>query len=101
MRRHLHWDGFEWVHHLLSGRCNDWEDCSTSCNPGTKRRSRPVATKAEHGGAKCPVAIDNAACNEGPCPVHCEVHDWSSWTTCTKSCGGGQQERVRIVKVEA
>ena len=33
--------------------------------------------------------------------VHCAWDDYSSWTTCTKSCGGGIQVRQRQVSVPA
>ena len=33
--------------------------------------------------------------------VACEWDEFSSWTTCTKTCGGGTQVRQRQVKVPA
>ena len=33
--------------------------------------------------------------------VDCSWDEYSSWTTCTKSCGGGTQVRQRQVKVPA
>ena len=33
--------------------------------------------------------------------VNCSWDEFSSWTTCTKTCGGGTQVRQRQVKVPA
>ena len=31
--------------------------------------------------------------------VNCEWDNFSDWTSCSKSCGGGQQTRTRAVRI--
>ena len=33
--------------------------------------------------------------------VDCAWNDYGEWTSCSKSCGGGQQSRTRTIKIEA
>ena len=33
--------------------------------------------------------------------VDCVWNNWNAWTSCSKSCGGGQLSRTRITKVAA
>jgi len=79
-----------------------WSDCSTSCGNGTHIRSRSV-TFAANGGKECdsPQLQDIKECGITPCPVHCELSDWSPWTSCSKSCGGGMASRSRGEEVAA
>merc|ERR1712200_62930 len=35
------------------------------------------------------------------CPADCKVEDWSSWTKCSATCGGGTKTRGRGVVQEA
>jgi len=35
------------------------------------------------------------------CPINCLVSTWSSWSTCSKACGGGAQTQTRTVLVAA
>ncbi|CAE7620635.1 THSD7A, partial [Symbiodinium pilosum] len=39
------------------------------------------------------------ACGE-PLPQDCQLSEWSEWSKCTLSCGGGQKERRREVQRE-
>ena len=46
---------------------------------------------------------ESAVCDDIPhkCPVDCIMSSWSSWETCTKSCGGGgQRKRFRQATVQ-
>lgn len=36
-------------------------------------------------------------CQTQPCPVDCIVSDWSSWTSCTVTCGAGKTTRSRAI----
>lgn len=50
-----------------------------------------------HGGRSCDALAEQGNCNEGPCPIHCQVSDWTTWESCDKSCGGGKQARTRTI----
>ncbi len=38
---------------------------------------------------------------DNPLPVDCEVSDWSDWSTCTETCGGGTRTRTRSIELPA
>jgi hypothetical protein len=77
-----------------------WDACSRTCGMGLKTHHRLVETKSRFGGALCPLSLhEMLECDAGPCPVHCLVSDWNSWTPCTKTCAGGSQLRSRTVAV--
>jgi hypothetical protein len=81
------------------GDWGDWGDCDQQCDGGVKRRTRTL-TEPTGGGEACPTEpghTDHHYCNTQPCPVDCEVGDWSDWNSCTKSCGAGTKERFREV----
>merc|ERR1711962_169241 len=80
---------------------SSWTDCSATCGGGTKTRGRGVVQEAENGGAPCPALEEEESCNTDQCPVDCEVEDWSSWTKCSATCGGGTKTRGRGVVQEA
>ena len=48
-----------------------------------------------------PQLQDSKSCDSVACPVHCELSDWSLWTLCSKTCGGGISSRSREEKVAA
>jgi len=80
---------------------SSWSTCSKSCGGGSQTQVRTVQVAAAHGGAACPILSQTQACNTQLCPVDCVVNSWSAWSSCTATCGGGQQTRSRTVKVQA
>eukprot|EP00927_Polykrikos_kofoidii_P025126 TRINITY_DN22641_c0_g1_i1.p1 TRINITY_DN22641_c0_g1~~TRINITY_DN22641_c0_g1_i1.p1 ORF type:complete len:1546 (-),score=165.39 TRINITY_DN22641_c0_g1_i1:161-4675(-) len=71
-----------------------WTDCGMAKQ---QRRSRDVLEFAEAGGAACRGSMDEIK----PCdddPVDCVVAEWSAWSKCDKTCGGGQQTRQRLIR---
>jgi hypothetical protein len=74
-----------------------WSDCSVTCEAGKTSRLRNIVTTARAGGKACPSLSQTEHCNVGPCPVECEMSQFSDWTACTKSCGGGDQQRTRTM----
>eukprot|EP00933_Yihiella_yeosuensis_P038337 TRINITY_DN3227_c0_g1_i2.p1 TRINITY_DN3227_c0_g1~~TRINITY_DN3227_c0_g1_i2.p1 ORF type:complete len:391 (-),score=62.04 TRINITY_DN3227_c0_g1_i2:319-1434(-) len=85
-----------------------WSKCTSTCGGGKQKATRKVLVNGQHGGKKCPTVLYGPsagvafqACNKNPCPVHCKMSPWSSWGTCTKTCGGGIQKATRKVLVNA
>ena len=76
-----------------------WPRCTHSCGTGKRSRQRTVIKHAKHGGYVCPTLAETRHCNTHSCPVDCKVSRWASWTTCSKTCGGGTSFRTRSVVV--
>ncbi|XP_071171034.1 SCO-spondin-like [Mytilus edulis] len=74
-----------------------WGTCSVTCASGTHDRSRTCTDPAPaHNGANC-VGSGTATqtCTLTPCPIDGAWTTWTSWGTCTVTCGGGTQDRTR------
>jgi hypothetical protein len=86
-----------------------WSGCSANCD-GVTRRNRRVEEFGRGTGEWCIGATEETwPCNPGPnedaseeCrdnapPEDCELNDWTDWSVCSKTCGGGEHLRTRTV----
>ncbi|XP_063443799.1 SCO-spondin-like isoform X2 [Mytilus trossulus] len=74
-----------------------WATCSVTCGGGTQGRTRSCTNPApQYNGLSCSgAASDSQSCNTHNCPINGGYTSWSSWDTCTVTCGGGTQDRTR------
>ena len=81
----------------------EWSECSLTCGSGLQFKTYHVTQEALYGGATCP-ASDGAerqqTCNAQECPVDC-VGEWSSWGSCSTTCGEGEVARSFAVSQPA
>jgi len=90
------------------GSWNKWSDCSSSCL-GVKKRERQIIQYGRGNGAYCRGPLkENLPCNPassedlpegcGKGPISdCLLAIWGEWSSCTKTCGGGQHRRSREI----
>ncbi|XP_050992733.1 adhesion G protein-coupled receptor B1 [Labeo rohita] len=73
-----------------------WTPCSASCSNGTMQRTRDC-NGPSYGGSECRGEWQETTnCFLRDCPVDGRWLLWSSWGSCSKSCGGGNQLRQRV-----
>ncbi|XP_068397521.1 hemicentin-1 isoform X4 [Eschrichtius robustus] len=74
-----------------------WGTCSISCGKGTQTRTRLCNNPPpSFDGSYCDGAeTQMQVCHERHCPVDGKWTTWTSWSTCTVSCGGGARQRTR------
>ena len=82
--------------HCTVSAFSAWTTCTKSCGTGSQNRACSVTTATRHGGYACPYLEETCSCNARTCAVHCATSAFSAWTTCTKSCGTGSQNRSQI-----
>lgn len=73
-----------------------WSACSAECGGGLQLRYR-YNVQPMYGGKSCPESAEEQSCNIKRCPIVCELTDWSVWSTCSSTCGGGTTKRTRKV----
>jgi len=96
-----------------------WSSCSATCGRGT-RSKRIKYDRQKHGGAPCDfpagqkLQVDGSGkaslredCNVKKCPgsgsgpgatTEMEWTQWSAWSSCSRTCGGGERTRERNCK---
>ncbi|XP_065055525.1 SCO-spondin-like isoform X2 [Rhopilema esculentum] len=86
----------------IDGGYGPWEPigtCSKSCGRGEKLIIRRCENpKPAHGGKDCSKLGETnqtVACNLKPCPVDGGYGPWSSYGSCSVSCGTGTKTRTR------
>lgn len=74
-----------------------WSSCSVTCGGGTRSRNRTCTNPPpQFGGQECSGDSENSeSCNTENCPIDGGYSDWSMWSECTVSCGGGTSLRER------
>jgi len=77
-----------------------WSPCDKACGIGSKTRKRMLLSKVKDDSV-CPALKETKECQIELCPKACSVSSWSQWGECTKSCGGGSQQKQRSVLIPA
>jgi len=80
-----------------------WSLCSRTCSEnglyGYTNRSR-TSIPGKFGGKACDgVALEKEKCNTQGCPVDCQWGNWTEWSECSVTCGGGKLHRAREILV--
>jgi len=84
------------------GDWSEWKQCSVTCNVGQSERQRTIITPAANGGVPCDLALQEfQGCENEPCDteVDCVWGEWEDFGACSRTCGGGNRSRTRLIKV--
>ena len=72
---------------------SDWSQCSVTCGGGSQERFRTCVNLETRSNLICEGASqETRKCHTNTCP---EWTEWSSWTPCSLTCGGGTKSRER------
>jgi len=90
----VHGDWAEW---------SNWGACSASCGEGGQKRHRKCDHPApKNGGKECKMGKSHGMmeeemrkCSNDKCPINGGYGDWSAFSKCTKTCGGGLHYKHR------
>ncbi|XP_065190216.1 A disintegrin and metalloproteinase with thrombospondin motifs adt-1-like isoform X2 [Sycon ciliatum] len=75
-----------------------WSACSSTCGDGYRDRYRACANPVPADGGKiCKgKSEETMKCNQKNCLIDGAWTTWSSWSECSKTCGGGRETRHRF-----
>ncbi|XP_022780154.1 coadhesin-like [Stylophora pistillata] len=91
-------------HVLVNGGYGKWSafgECLVTSGGGVRERNRLCESpEPQFGGKTCEEqdlgpSVETEACNEQPCPVDGGYSDWTEFSECTVTCGGGVHQRTR------
>ncbi|CAH3019170.1 unnamed protein product [Porites evermanni] len=83
------------------GQWSEFKDCSVTCGEGVQQRERKCDNpEPQFGGKTCAEQelgpdVETQTCHKDPCPIDGGYSEWSSYSECTVTCGGGTHERTR------
>eukprot|EP00933_Yihiella_yeosuensis_P057696 TRINITY_DN5769_c1_g2_i1.p1 TRINITY_DN5769_c1_g2~~TRINITY_DN5769_c1_g2_i1.p1 ORF type:complete len:1326 (+),score=179.83 TRINITY_DN5769_c1_g2_i1:153-4130(+) len=84
------------------GEWGNWSRCTKTCESGSTHRERVKITIEAYGGTPCRGdSLDQKMCNTQECPRNCVWGEWTPWSQCSTTCGGGKSTRFRDVAITA
>uniref|UniRef100_UPI00193A61B8 uncharacterized protein LOC120335429 n=1 Tax=Styela clava TaxID=7725 RepID=UPI00193A61B8 len=69
-----------------------WSQCDRTCGGGSYTRTRVCVNEGDDTLSCEGTTTQTADCNSMQCPIW---EEWSAWSTCSRSCGGGRTQRFR------
>eukprot|EP00095_Tigriopus_kingsejongensis_P008230 snap_masked-scaffold591_size129331-processed-gene-0.4 protein:Tk08230 transcript:snap_masked-scaffold591_size129331-processed-gene-0.4-mRNA-1 annotation:"SCO-spondin" len=71
---------------------SEWSDCTKTCESGERSRERTCDDQRNENNPCNARLTEMETCNTQLCPL---FNEWSEWSPCSATCGGGGQERER------
>ncbi|XP_066028698.1 coadhesin [Pocillopora verrucosa] len=80
---------------------SEWGECSVTCGGGVQTRKRTCTNPPPSGGGPTCIeqnlgpAEEQKECNSQDCDIDGGYTEWSEWSECTATCGGGSRSHSR------